>query len=299
MMELIKAIILGLIQGIAEFLPISSSGHLAIFKNVLGFDTDTGLLFDVLLHLGTLAAVFVVFYKDIFELIKEGFAIIGQFFKSLFGCLCKKAKWQPVITTPYRRFVMLVIVSTIPTGIMGILRSDWINAASATLIVPGILLLVNGVQLLISDRLPDGTLTEADASYTRAGIVGIAQGVATFPGISRSGSTVATGLLMGLDRGYAVTFSFIMGVPAVLGANILEIGDALSEPFPLSTGVVIVGILSAVIFGLLAIKMVQWLIHTDKYKYFGYYTLALGAVVTIVGIIEWSSGHMIQQFLLR
>ena len=139
-MELLKAIILGIIQGVAEFLPISSSGHLAIFKNVLGFDTDTGLLFDVLLHLGTLAAVFVVFWKDIWQLIKEGFAIIGKFFQSLFGCMFQKAKWQPVITTPYRRFVMMVIISTIPTGIMGILLSDWINAASATLIVPGILI---------------------------------------------------------------------------------------------------------------------------------------------------------------
>ncbi|MDD5901097.1 MAG: undecaprenyl-diphosphate phosphatase, partial [Lachnospiraceae bacterium] len=92
-MELIKAIILGLIQGVAEFLPISSSGHLAIFKNVLGFDTDTGLLFDVLLHLGTLAAVFVVFWKDIFRLVKEGFAIIGRFFMSLFQCVIKKEKW--------------------------------------------------------------------------------------------------------------------------------------------------------------------------------------------------------------
>ena len=141
-MELLKAIILGLIQGVAEFLPISSSGHLAIFKYVLKFETETGLLFDVLLHLGTLAAVFVVFWKDIWQLIKEGCAIIGQFFKSMFGKLFGKKKWEPVVTTPYRRFVMMVIISTIPTGIMGILLSDLIDAASATLIVPGILLLL-------------------------------------------------------------------------------------------------------------------------------------------------------------
>ncbi|MBQ8845533.1 MAG: undecaprenyl-diphosphate phosphatase, partial [Lachnospiraceae bacterium] len=228
-MELLKAIILGFIQGVAEFLPISSSGHLAIFKNVLGFDTDTGLLFDVLLHLGTLAAVFVVFHKDIFELIKEGFAIIGQFFKSVFGCLFKKAKWQPVVTTPYRRFVMLVIVSTIPTGIMGILLEDAIGAASATLIVPGILLLLNGIQLLISDRLPDGALTEADASYGKAAIVGVAQGIATFPGISRSGTTITACLACGFKREFAVKYSFIMSIPAILGALVLELFDFSPE----------------------------------------------------------------------
>ncbi len=281
-MELIKAIILGLIQGIAEFLPISSSGHLAIFKNVLGFDTDTGLLFDVLLHLGTLAAVFVVFYKDIFELIKEGFSIIGQFFKSVFGCVCKKAKWQPVITTPYRRFVMLVIVSTIPTGIMGILLSDAINAASATLIVPGILLLVNGVQLLISDRLPDGNLTEADTSYGKAAIVGIAQGVATFPGISRSGTTITACLACGFKREFAVKYSFIMSIPAILGALVLELLDFTpemltgSDVLNYAIGTVVSGIV-----GYICIKTMLVIVRGKKFKYFAYYCFAMGAFAVL------------------
>ena len=281
-MELIKAIILGLIQGLAEFLPISSSGHLAIFKYVLGFDTDTGLLFDVLLHLGTLVAVFVAFYKDIFELIKEGFSIIGQFFKSLFGCLSKKAKWQPVVTTPYRRFVMLVIVSTIPTGIMGILLSDAINAASATLIVPGILLLINGIQLLISDRLPDGALTEADASYGKAAIVGIAQGVATFPGISRSGTTITACLACGFKREFAVKYSFIMSIPAILGALVLELLDFAPESLTASdwinylTGTVIAGLV-----GYICIKTMLVIVRGKKFKYFAYYCFAMGAFAVI------------------
>ena len=285
-MELLKAIILGLVQGIAEFLPISSSGHLAIFKNVLGFDTDTGLLFDVLLHLGTLAAVFVVFYKDIFELIKEGFAIIGQFFKSLFGCLFGKKKWQPVVTTPYRRFVMLVIVSTIPTGIMGILLADVINTASATLIVPGILLLVNGVQLLISDRLPDGKLTEADASYTRAGIVGIAQGIATFPGISRSGTTITACLACGFKREFAVKYSFIMSIPAILGALVLELLDF--EPEMLSGSDILnyaVGTLVSAVVGYVCIKTMLVIVRGKKFKYFAYYCFAMGAFAVLFSIL--------------
>lgn len=284
-MELLKAIILGFIQGVAEFLPISSSGHLAIFKNVLGFDTDTGLLFDVLLHLGTLAAVFVVFWKDIWELIKEGFAIIGQFFVSLSGCLFKKQKWQPVITTPYRRFVMLVIVSTIPTGIMGILLSDWIDAASATLIVPGILLLVNAVQLLISDRLPDGTLTEADASYTKAGIVGVAQGIATFPGISRSGTTITACLACGFKREFAVKYSFIMSIPAILGALVLELLDF--EPELLSGSDVVnylAGTLVSAIVGYICIKTMLVVVRGKKFKYFAYYCFAMGAFAVLFSI---------------
>lgn len=284
-MELLKAIVLGFIQGVAEFLPISSSGHLAIFKNVLGFDTDTGLLFDVLLHLGTLAAVFVVFWKDIWELIKEGLAIIGQFFKSLFGCLFKKQKWQPVVTTPYRRFVMMVIVSTIPTGIMGILLEGAINAASATLIVPGILLLLNGVQLLISDRLPDGALTEADAPFGKALIVGIAQGIATFPGISRSGTTITACLACGFKREFAVKYSFIMSIPAILGALVLELMDF--SPEMLSGGDIVnylAGTLVSAVVGYICIKTMLVVVRGKKFKYFAYYCFAMGAFAVLFSI---------------
>ncbi len=285
-MELLKAIFLGFIQGVAEFLPISSSGHLAIFKNVLGFDTDTGLLFDVLLHLGTLAAVFVVFWKDIWELVKEGFAIIGQFFKSLFGCLFKKQKWQPVVTTPYRRFVMMVIVSTIPTGIMGILLEGAINAASATLIVPGILLLLNGVQLLISDRLPDGKLTEADAPYGKAAIVGIAQGVATFPGISRSGTTITACLACGFKREFAVKYSFIMSIPAILGALVLELLDFSPEMLSGADMVnYLAGTLVSAVVGYVCIKTMLVVVRGKKFKYFAYYCFAMGAFAVLFSIL--------------
>lgn len=285
-MELLKAIFLGFIQGVAEFLPISSSGHLAIFKNVLGFDTDTGLLFDVLLHLGTLAAVFVVFWKDIWELIKEGFAIIGQFFKSVSGCMFKKQKWQPVVTTPYRRFVMMVLVSTIPTGIMGILLEGAINAASATLIVPGILLLINGIQLLISDRLPDGKLTEADAPYGKAAIVGIAQGVATFPGISRSGTTITACLACGFKREFAVKYSFIMSIPAILGALVLELLDFSPEMLSGSDMVnYLAGTLVSAVVGYVCIKTMLVIVRGKKFKYFAYYCFAMGAFAVLFSIL--------------
>lgn len=285
-MEFFKAIFLGFLQGVAEFLPISSSGHLAIFKYVLKFETDTGLLFDVLLHLGTLAAVFVAFWKDIWQLIKEGCAIIAQFFKSLFGRLFGKNAWQPVITTPYRRFVMMVIISTIPTGIMGILFSDWIDAASATLIVPGILLLVNSIQLLISDRLPDGTLTEADASFGKAAIVGIAQGVATFPGISRSGTTITASVACGFSREFAVRYSFIMSIPAILGALVLELLDFSPESLTSSDWVnYLSGTLVSAVVGYVCIKTMLVVVRGKKFKYFAYYCMAMGAFAVLFSIL--------------
>lgn len=281
-MELLKAIILGLIQGLAEFLPVSSSGHLAIFKHVLGFDTDTGLLFDVLLHLGTLAAVFVAFHKDIFELIKEGFSIIGQFFQSLYLCLVKREKWQTVITTPYRRFVMMVIVSTIPTGIMGILFQSAIAAASATLIVPGVLLLVNGVQLLISDCLADGKLTAETASYGKAAVVGVAQGVATFPGISRSGTTITACLACGFSREFAVKYSFIMSIPAILGALVLELMDFSPEMLGVSEWMnYLAGTIISGLVGYVCIRTMLVIVRGKKFKYFAYYCFAMGAFAVI------------------
>lgn len=281
-MDFLKAIILGLIQGIAEFLPISSSGHLAIFKHVLGFDSETGLLFDVLLHLGTLAAVFVCFYKDIWELIKEGFAIIFQFFRSLGGLLFKKKKWEPVVTTPYRRFVMLVIVSTIPTGILGILLKDVIELASATLLIPGILLLINGIQLLISDRLKDGEKNEKTVSYKNALVVGTAQGVATFPGISRSGTTITACLACGFTREFAVRYSFIMSIPAILGALVLELLDFTSEA--LETAQLLqytVGTVVAAVVGYICIKTMLVIVKGKKFKYFAYYCFAMGAFAVL------------------
>lgn len=290
-MTIWDALLQGIVQGLTEFLPVSSSGHLSLVQYFTGNSGETGAMFSILLHLGTLIAVFIAFHKIIWELILEAFSMLGDMVRGKFSF--KKMN-------PKQRMIWLFVLSEIPL-LFFILVKDYVSAVSAdnSILVEGICFTITGCLLLLADKLGSGQINMETMQPKDALAMGVAQGIATLPGISRSGSTVATGLLMGLDRGYAVTFSFIMGVPAVLGANILEIGDALREPFPLSMGVVIVGVLSAVIFGLLAIKMVQWLIHTDKYKYFGYYTLALGAVVILIGIIEWQSGHMIQRFLLR
>lgn len=290
-MSVWDALIQGIVQGLTEFLPVSSSGHLSLVQYFTGNSGETGAMFSILLHLGTLIAVFIAFRRTIWDLIVEAFSMIADIFRGKFSFKTMNGK---------RRMIWLFVLSEVPL-LFFLLVKDYISAVSAdnSILVEGICFTVTGVLLLLADKLGSGKINMENMRPHDALAMGFAQSIATLPGISRSGSTVAAGLLMGLDRSYAVTFSFIMGVPAVLGANLLELTDVIGEPFPLSMDVVLVGIISAVVFGLLAIKMVQWLIHTDKYKYFGYYTLALGAVVILISLIEWKTGHMIQQMLLR
>ena len=290
-MSLLEALFLAVVQGIAEFLPISSSGHLAIFKNVFGVNTDTGLLYDVMLHVGTLVAVFIVYWKDIWELIREGFAIIGAALSNAFKFVANlfsqdKKEYKQVINTPYRRFVMLVIISTIPTGIMGILLSDIIENASTTLLVPGICLLITSLLLYISEKVPEKNFDESNTSYLKGLIIGIVQGFATLPGISRSGSTITAGLFCGLERSFAVKYSFILSIPAILGAAVLELKD-FNE---ISVGSVelvnyIVGMVVAAVVGYICIRWLLVLVKNKKFKYFSIYCFIVGMVAIVAHFV--------------
>ena len=286
-MSLFEAIFLAIVQGIAEFLPISSSGHLAIFKYVFNANTDTGMLYDIMLHMGTLVAVFIVYWKDIVELIKEGFAIIGDFLINL-GCFfmnffsSSKREYKKIVNTPYRRFVMLVIIATIPTGILGIAMSDLVEMAGQTLIVPGICLLVTGVLLLISDNVKEKTCNEENTSYVKGVIVGIVQGIATLPGISRSGSTITTGLLCGMERSYAVKFSFILSIPAILGAAVLELKDF--NELSVAGGEIIYYVIGTVVAAVIGYACIRWLlvlVRSKKFKFFSIYCFIVGAFAII------------------
>lgn len=290
-MTLLKAIIMGIIQGVAEFLPVSSSGHLAIFKQILNIDLETGgLLFDVLLHIGTLAAVFVAFWADIKELIAEGFGIIGDFFVNVFHMAAnlfakEKKTWKPVVRTPYRRFVMLIIVSTIPTGILGIVFQDMIEAASATLIVPGICLIVTGMLLLFAENYrPKNaeSVREQNATWLQSIGIGTAQGIATLPGLSRSGTTIAACLLCGFEKSFAVKYSFIMSIPAILGALVLELADLGSETIArIDLLYYAFGTVAAGLVGYICIKTMLVVVQKKKFRYFAYYCFAVGLTAVV------------------
>lgn len=287
-MSLIDTIIMGLVQGLAEFLPVSSSGHLAIMKHILGINTDTGLLYDVLLHFGTLAAVFVVFWNDIKSLIIEGFKLLGDFFINIgryISNLSKKDKiaYKKVISTPYRRFVLLVILSTIPTGIIGYAFKDVVETAGETLLVPGLSLILTSILLTIADRIKAGKKTEADTGYIDSIIIGVSQGIAAIlPGLSRSGTTITTGLLRGLDRSFAVKYSFIMSIPAILGATVLELKDFTLDTLDRSELVgYVIGTLVAAIVGYIAIKTMLVIVRGKKFKYFAYYCFLAGSIAIV------------------
>lgn len=285
-MELLKAILLGLIQGVTEFLPVSSSGHLAIFKHILGMG-DVGISFDILLHVGTLIAVFVVYWRDIARLIYDGVGIIadscvniGIFIKM--KKTGKRIRYKRVINSSYRKFAMLVIVSTIPTGILGVAGKKLIEDASSTIIVPGICLLITGTLLLISDNLPDGSKTPKYTTYKNALFIGVCQGFATLPGISRSGTTITAELFCGLRRDFAVKYSFIMSIPAIMGAAVLDLKDFGSDGIAGTTLLYyLVGMVVAAIVGYVCIKTMLVVVRNKKFKYFAYYCYAMGVIAIL------------------
>lgn len=284
-MSLLQAILMGIIQGLTEFLPVSSSGHLALFKILFGVKTDTGILFDVLLHVGTLIAICVVYYRDIWKLIVEGCCIVRDafvnaviFFRNL-GNKKEREPYRRMVNSSYRKFVMLVIVSTIPTGIIGFAGKEVVEQASEILIVPGICLILTAVLLLIADRVRDGEKLPKNITYTNAFGIGIAQGIATLPGLSRSGTTITACLVSGFHRNFAVKYSLIMSIPAILGALVLELKDIKAvEISSMEILYYIIGMLIAAVVGYVCIKTMLVIVRKKKFTGFAIYCLVVGAV---------------------
>lgn len=288
-MNLIEAIIMGLIQGLTEFLPVSSSGHLAIFKNIFHVSTDTGMLFDVMLHMATLVAICFVYWKDIKELFVNGCCMVGLWvtntviwISNLFRGKDNRKEYKRVLTTPYRRFVLMILISTVPTGILGILLEEVIGSASELLILPGICLILTAILLFIADRVKVGEKTEETASYKNSLIIGLAQGVATLPGLSRSGTTITACLLNGFSKEFAVKYSFIMSIPAILGAMVLQLKDFTLAEF--AGGMIwnyLAGMLVAGVVGYICIKTMLVVVKKNKFTIFSIYCLIAG-IVSIV-----------------
>lgn len=287
-MSLWQAILMGIIQGLTEFLPVSSSGHLALFKILFGVETDTGILFDVLLHVGTLLAICIVYYKDLGKLIVEGLGLVRDAFVNVVIFIRNKIqkdseRYRKVVCNGYRKFVMLMIVSTIPTGIIGIFGKHAVTLASELLIVPGICLIITGILLVIADRTKEGDKVPKNTSYLDAFSIGIAQGIATLPGLSRSGTTITACLLCGFGRNFAVKYSFIMSIPAILGALILELKDISTIAVtPSEVVYYLIGMAIAAVVGYICIKTMLVIVRKKKFTYFAVYCFIIG-ILSIVG----------------
>lgn len=275
-MSYFEAVILGLVQGLAEFLPISSSGHLALLQQWFGIEEDNVLLFAVLLHVGTLISVFIVYWKDIWELIVELFITIKD--------LCT-GKGLRLEERPVRKLGVMIIVATIPTAIIGFLFNDFFDSLYTSVIPIGIGLIITGIFLTVAEKMGDSNRGIRQMNYRNAVFIGVVQGVAICPGISRSGSTLFGSLICNLDRKFAVKFVFLISIPSILGSAILEAPAAIESGMDIvQLGPVIAGMVVAAISGLVAIKTMIKLVSNKKLNYFSYYVWALGLVVICYGI---------------
>ena len=276
-MSLLSAIFLGLVQGITEFLPISSSGHLAIAQQLLNSSVgaDVPGFFDVLLHLGTLFAVFAAYWEDIKDMVVELFCGVRD--------LARHSTPTPV--PPARRMILLIIVATLPLFVI-VPFEDQIDALSGNLYFVAAALIVTGFLLFLSDRVPKGRKTAKNATLKDAIAVGIGQAIATCPGISRSGTTITVGCLVGYERSFAVRFSFLMSIPAILGANILSLKDAMETVIWADLPVYLVGVAVAAVSGYACIRLLKMIAAKGKFGAFAYYCWAVGLVTLVLTFLQ-------------
>ena len=306
-MTIFEAIIQGIIQGATEFLPVSSSGHLSISKHVFGIELP-GILFDVMLHLGTLLAVVFVYRQLIWRLIKE------------FGSLCvdiahRNFKWSEMNRD--RRLLFMLVIGLLPlfllflpipgTGLDVKGLSDYLGSDS-DIVVEGLALLATSALLfagIAANKRVKETARRKDASgrtvksngrkkihTVDALLIGITQCVAAvFPGLSRSGSTLSVGLLRGINQQTALDYSFVLGIPSIAAAALVSVFDMGDQAGAVGAAPLIAGVITSAVVGFLAIKLLKWIVTTNKLHIFAFYTLIVGALVVIIGIIEHITGN--------
>ena len=277
-MSLLSSILLGFIQGLTEFLPVSSSGHLAIAEHLLGMSgaSDIPEFFDVLLHLGTLVAVFVAYWAEVRDMVLE-------FFR---GAKDLAHGTTPTPIPPARRMILLIIVGTLPLFVVLPIK-DLVEGLSGNIYFVAGALIVTGFLLFASDRVKKGRKTERSAKLLDVLLVGIAQAIATCPGISRSGTTITAGCFVGFDRKFAVRFSFLLSIPAVLGANILTLKDAIQENSIIVSDipVYLVGVAVAAVVGYICIRLLKMIADKGKFGWFAYYCWAVGLIVLALTLV--------------
>lgn len=304
-MTIIEAIIQGVVQGLTEFLPVSSSGHLTITQHILGIDMEGGnLFFNVMLHIGTLVAVIAFYHKLIWRLIKAFFSMIGDIFTGKF-------KWKEL--SDDKRMVIMVIIGLVPLFLLflpvpgtGMKLKDFVESFNTDkyFIVVGICLLLTSLLLFIGNRCSrsavplkhaknGGEAGRTSMNVLDAIVIGITQCFATLPGLSRSGSTLSAGQMRGLNKQTALDYTFILGTPAIVAAALLEGKDALEAGTAQLTDnilPIIIGMVVSAVVGYLAIALFKWLLKTDKMIIFIIYTAIVGIAVIVISVMEMQSG---------
>ena len=276
-MSYIQAIILGLVQGLTEFLPVSSSGHLAIVQYFFDIEGDSVVIFTVMLHAGTLVSVIFMYWRDLWDLFVELLMTIGDLVTG---------RGLRLADRPIRRLGVMLVIASIPTGIIGILFNDIFESMYSTLIPIGIGLIITGCMLWFSERKRMGYKDETTMSYSNALVIGLLQGPAICPGISRSGSTLVGGLSCKLDRDFAVRFAFLLSFPAILGSLIFEMSDeAMMSILMGNLGPVLVGGVVAAVSGVFAIKTMIRIVRKSSLRLFSIYVWIIGIFVIIITVL--------------
>ena len=275
-MELHQGIILGIIQGLTEFLPVSSSGHLVLGQIFFGI-TQSQLTFDISVHMGTLLAVMVIYSSDILAMIS-----------SVFGFLSKAVSFKPVshLVNEDKNLHLagLIIIGSIPTAIIGLVLKQFEHVLFTSEVLVGFMLILTGTILWISRNYYFTENKKKSLSVKKVFSIGIIQGLAVIPGISRSGSTIAAGMFLGLDRHTAAKFSFLLSIPAILGAQVLSIKDMISSGMIIDP-ITIYATIASFITGLIALKILLTLVHSGRFHLFAPYCWFVGSLVLLSKII--------------
>ena len=290
-MDYITVIIQAVVQGLTEFLPVSSSGHLSVLQHITGIDGEAALILSIVLHLGTLVAVFIAFWSTIWGMIKEFFLTFKDIFTGKFS-------WKGMNGT--RRMMFMVIFATailVPVYFFEEFFTS--RQGDGDIVFEGCAFLFTALLLFLSDKCSNGIKKGEDMTVKDSITVGLFQCVALFPGVSRSGSTTAAGLFCGFDKQTAVTYAFILGIPAILGGSVLELGDALASDMQLDWAALGIGFVVWAVVGFLAIKLVSWLLKKDRFKIFGVYTLVLGLACVGAGMWEHITGNSLIDIFVR
>ncbi len=262
MLGIIEAIFLGIVQGLTEWFPISSSGHLALFQNVLGLEVP--VLFDIYLHLGTLSVLFFFFWKDISDIIKDLF----------------KLKFK----SPNVKLLGYIIAGTFVTALVGFLFHDYFSSLFKNLLYVGYAFLATGLILLLSNKK---RFVKRKLNLIDSLAIGLFQGLALIPGISRSGATIGFGMMRGIDRLRVAKFSFLLSIPSIIGATIMESFNLSDNPFDFflqNALPVIFGVLAAAITGYICLSYLMKVLKEGKFHYFAYYVFGVGIITILLAI---------------
>lgn len=269
-MNFLDALLLGILQGITEFLPISSSGHLVLGETFLGLDVENLKSFDVVVHMGTLAAIVIYFWRDVVGLFKGLFAFIGVY------------KISPRLRE-YQKLIGFIILASVPAVLAGLFLEDAIDFLFRDALYVGLWMIIVGEVFILAEAISKRFKKEVQIGWLQALIIGLAQAAALIPGISRSGSTIAAGLFQGATRERAARFSFLMAMPVIFGAGLLTVVKEMKGGgFDLELVPLVVGFVSSMLAGLGAVYFLMKFLKTHTLKAFAIYLFIVGGATAIL-----------------